>query len=40
MLIIGRDFHSRFQQIAMLDSATGEFEKRRPDHTNGEVRTF
>ena len=24
MLIIGRDFHTRYQQIAMMDDATGE----------------
>jgi len=24
MLIIGRDFHTRYQQIAMMDHATGE----------------
>ena len=30
MLIIGCDFHTRYQQIAMLDEATGEWiEKRR-----------
>jgi hypothetical protein len=29
MLIIGCDFHSRFQQIAMVDSETGEFIERR-----------
>lgn len=40
MLIIGCDFHSRFQQIAMLDSGSGEFEERRLDHTNEEARTF
>lgn len=40
MLIIGCDFHSRFQQIAMLDSTTGEFEARRVEHGHDEVRTF
>ncbi len=40
MLIIGCDFHSRFQQIVILDSETGEFEERRLDHLNGEVRAF
>ena len=29
MLIIGCDFHSRFQQIALLDTETGEGEERR-----------
>lgn len=40
MLIIGNDFHPRYGCIAMLDPTTGEFEKRRLDHTNGEVREF
>ena len=29
MLIIGCDFHTRYQQIAMLDEATGELTERR-----------
>lgn len=40
MLIIGCDFHSRFQQIVRLDDATGEVEKRRLEHGNGEAQTF
>jgi hypothetical protein len=32
MLIIGCDFHSRFQQIAMLDTQTGEVIERRLEH--------
>lgn len=40
MLIIGCDFHSRFQQIAMLDSATGEVIERRLEHESGEARAF
>ncbi|MDE3179817.1 MAG: IS110 family transposase [Acidobacteriota bacterium] len=40
MLIIGNDFHSRYQVIAMLDRESGEVERRRLEHTNGEVRTF
>ena len=28
MLIIGCDFHARFQQIAMLDGETGEIRER------------
>lgn len=40
MLIIGCDFHSRFQQIAMLDTATGEITERRLEHENGEARAF
>ena len=37
MLIIGCDFHSRFQQIAMLDPTTGEVINRRLEHQNGEA---
>src|SRR5215510_10994225 len=40
MLIIGCDFHSRFQQIAMVDTATGELIERRLDHSNGEAQKF
>ena len=40
MLIIGCDFHSRFQQIAMLDPQTGEVIERRLEHATGEARAF
>jgi len=40
MIIIGCDFHSRFQQIAMLDTGTGEITERRLEHENGEARAF
>jgi transposase len=40
MLIIGVDFHSRFQQIAMLDTESGELVERRIDHSNGEAQKF
>jgi transposase len=40
MLIIGCDFHSRFQQIAMVDTETGELVKRRLEHSNGEAQKF
>jgi transposase len=40
MLIIGCDFHSRYQQIAMLDEATGELTERRLDHESGEAHAF
>lgn len=40
MLIIGVDFHSRFQQIAMVDTKTGELVERRLDHSNGEAKEF
>ena len=38
MLIIGCDFHSRFQQMAMVDKEKGRTGRtRRLDHSNGEV---
>ena len=40
MLTIGCDFHSPFQQIAMLDEQTGEIIERRLEHETGEARTF
>jgi hypothetical protein len=40
MLIIGSRFHSRFQQIAMVDTETGEVVERRLDHSNGEAEKF
>jgi transposase len=40
MVIIGCDFHSRFQQIVMLDPATGEVIERRLEHENGEAKNF
>src|SRR5712671_5641497 len=40
MLIIGCDFHRRYQQIAMLDEATGELVERRLDHESGGAHTF
>jgi transposase len=40
MLIIGCDFHSRFQQIAVLDMQTGEIVERRLEHENGEAERF
>ena len=40
MLIIGVDFHSLFQQIAMVDTETGELEERRLEHGNGEAQKF
>ena len=39
-MIIGCDFHTRYQQIAMLDDATGELTERRLDHQNGEAEAF
>jgi hypothetical protein len=39
-IIIGCDFHTRSQQIAMLDEATGELTERRLDHQTGEADAF
>ena len=40
MHLIGCDFHTRFQQIAMMDCQTGEIIERRLDHEAGEARKF
>jgi transposase len=40
MIIIGCDFHTRYQQIAMLHTETGEVVERRWEHENGEARRF
>jgi transposase len=40
MFTIGCDFHTRFQQIAMMDSQTGEVIERRLQHENGEAKAF
>jgi transposase len=40
MMIIGCDFHSRSQQIAMLDTGTGELVERRLEHESGEAKSF
>jgi transposase len=40
MLIIGCDFHTRYQQIAMMDEATGELSDRRLEHESGEAHAF
>jgi len=40
MLIVGCDFHTRYQQIAMMDTETGELVERRLEHANGEARAF
>lgn len=37
MLIIGCDLHTRYQQIAMLDTETGEIVEKRLEHANGEA---
>src|SRR5712691_10906768 len=40
MLIIGCDLHTRYQEIAMVETATGEIVRRRLEHENGEARAF
>jgi len=40
MFIIGCDLHTRYQQIAILDTVTGEVVTRRLEHENGEARAF
>jgi hypothetical protein len=35
MLIIGCDWHPRYEEIAMLDTTTGEIVRRRLEHENG-----
>jgi transposase len=40
MKIIGCDLHTRFEQIAMLATETGEVIEKRLDHENGEAREF
>ena len=40
MLMIGCDYHTRFQKIAMVDTSTGEITTYRLEHANGEARKF
>jgi len=40
MMIIGCDFHTRTEQIAMLDTETGEVVERKLDHESGEAKRF
>jgi transposase len=40
MMIMGCDFHTRYQTIAMLDEATSELTERRLDHQSGEAEAF
>ena len=40
MWIIGCDYHPRFQRIAMVNTETGEMEKHRLEHGNGEAEQF
>ena len=40
MKIVGCDLHTRYQQLAMLDTGTGELIERRLEHAKGEARAF
>jgi transposase len=40
MAIIGCDLHTRYQQIALLETATGEIVRRRLEHEDGEAKDF
>lgn len=40
MKIVGCDLHTRYQQVAMLGTETGELLERRLEHANGEARAF
>ncbi len=40
MLIIGCDYHPGVQQIAFMDTETGEFGERRLEHGEGEAEKF
>jgi transposase len=40
MIIIGVDYHPSDQYIALLDTATGEYEERKLDHSEGEAEKF
>jgi len=40
MMIIGCDFHTRMQQISMVDTETGEVTERQLDYEDDEARSF
>jgi hypothetical protein len=40
MLIMGCDLHTRYREIALLDTATGEVVTGWLEHENGEARAF
>ena len=40
MMIVGCDLRTRYQQVAMLDTDTGELVERRLEHESGEARAF
>lgn len=40
MIIIGCDFHASFQQVAVLDTESGEYKERKLMHATGEAEQF
>jgi transposase len=40
MILVGCDFHSRYQQIACVDTETADLIEKRLEHENGEARAF
>ncbi len=40
MIIIGCDLHTRFEQIAMVETETGQVIEKRLDHESDEARSF
>src|SRR4029450_6398035 len=40
MIIIGADYHPGFQQIALVDTETGEFQERQVQHREGEEKFY
>ena len=40
MLLIGCDYHPSVQQIAMLDTETGDYSEHRLKHSDGEAEKF
>jgi len=40
MIIVGCDFHPTWQQVAWVDTETGETAERKLEHSSGEARVF
>ncbi len=40
MIIVGVDYHPSVQQVAFLDTETGETSERRLNHSDGEAERF
>ena len=40
MIIVGCDFHPAWQQVAWVDTETGETSERKLEHSSGEAREF